>query len=95
MALAFTFSEDEGAGDDFVKLVLAEYNFGCIDKIVETYDYKDDEVVYTFNIYYSSVNEKGARLAEQLVTPCKLNHGYDFTTRQDIYWTIIKYKLPL
>jgi len=90
MALAFTFSENEGAGDEFVRLVLEEHNLGCIDKIVQTYDYKDEDMSYTFCIYYSTLNERGKRLAEKLVSPCKLNHGYDFTTQQDIYWMISK-----
>jgi hypothetical protein len=90
MALAFTFSEDEGAGKEFVQLVLEAHNFGCIDKIIETYDYKEEDMMYTFSVYYSSVNDKGARLTEQLSNPCKLNHGYDFTTKKDIYWTIYK-----
>ena len=92
MALAFTFSEEEGAGEDFVRLVLEEHNFGCIDKIVQTYDYKSDEdkLIYTFCIYYSSMNKKGKRLVEQLVTPCKLNYGYNQINDRDIYWMIHK-----
>jgi hypothetical protein len=76
MALSFSIHTRDEPDMDFIKELLEAYNFGVIDHIHQTTKYKPYEDTHDrFDVRYSSINEKGERLKQNLHTKIELIYG--------------------